>query len=198
MQKTITILLILIIGIAIGFTGGRYYSKSSSQTTTGSKTADSSCEAKLEKVKDMFPTIPETRNISGKIKEIKGKTIILEAINVNPLEDLPTTREITIEDNTKIVKSENKDQTTFQNEMDTYQEKIKAGEKNAIPPMPFAEKEITPADLKVGDQISVEASENIKTKEKFEATKVTLQFMPEIPAAKTPTEIPVSVPNASN
>jgi hypothetical protein len=181
-KKTITILLILIIGIAVGFTAGRY-SKSGSKSSS-SKTADSNCEAKLEKVKTMLPSVSETKFIFGKIKEIKNDAIMLEAASINPLETSPSIRTVTIKDGAKFIKSEFKDNAVFQKEMDEYQKTAAAQtDKTQIlaPPTPFTEKEITFSDLKVDDQISVEASENIEDKDSFEAVKITLQVMPEIP-----------------
>lgn len=193
-KKTITILLVLIIGIAVGFVGGRYYKSKSSSN----KIADSGCEAKLEKAKTMFPSMLEMKSVSGKIKEIKEKTIVLEAIGINPLEDLPVTREITIGENTKIVKSESKDQAAFQKEMEEYQKIISTQtDKPQSPPIPFSEKEVSLVDLKIGDQVLIEASENIKDKTSFEAVKITLQIMPAVPtstSAVPPTNTPIVPP----
>ena len=198
-KKALIVLLILIIGIAVGFAGGRYYKSKSSS----SKIADSGCEAKLEKAKTMFPSMLEMKSVSGKIKEIKEKTVILEAIGINPLEDSPATREITVGENTKIVKSESKDQTAFQKEMEEYQKTISIQtDKPQTPPIPFSEKEVSLADLKVGDQVLIEASENIKDKTSFEAVKITLQIMPAIPtptSAVPPTNtsiVPPTIPSA--
>jgi len=193
MKKIITILLILIIGIAIGFAVGRY---SKSKILTG-KTDDSNCEAKLEKVKTTIPSFSETKFVFGKIKEIKDNTIIVESTNVNPLEDNLTVRTIIVKSETKFMKSEAKDNAVFQKEMEEYQKSMTAqtnGTQISTPPMPFAEKEIAFSDLKNGDQISAEASENIGDKTSFEVTKITLQIMPVIPNATLNPEVPSNVP----
>ena len=192
MKKTITILLILIIGIAIGFVASRY---SKSKLLTG-KTDDSNCEAKLEKAKTAITSFAETKFVFGKIKEIKDNSIIIESANANPLEDTLTVKTIMVKSETKFMKSEAKDNAVFQKEMEEYQKTTAAqanGTQISTPPMPFAEKEISLSDLKAGDQITAEASENVKDKTSFEATKITLQIMPVIPNATLNPEVPSNV-----
>ncbi|MCX6786522.1 MAG: hypothetical protein NTU85_01730 [Candidatus Kaiserbacteria bacterium] len=174
MKETITTLLVLIIGITIGFAGGKYINI---------KVADSSCEAKLAKAKAMFPSAQDVRGVSGKISGINGNTVTIAVNETSPFDDSPTAREVVVGENTKIVKMDFKDQTVFKQELEEYQ-KITSAQtdktKIPTPPIPFTEKEISLSDLKVGDQITVEAGENIKTETKFTATKITLQVIPAV------------------
>jgi len=168
MKKTIHIPLLIIIGIVVGFIGGRYITI---------QTTNSSCEAALAKVKSMFPSSQDIRSVSGKISGMNGNTITITANPISPL-DSPATMEVVVGETTKIVKSEAKDSATFQKEMEEYQKTVSAQTdktKIAAPPMPFTEKEIALSDLKVGDQIFAEAGENIKTEVRFTATKIILQ-----------------------
>lgn len=183
-KQIIFILIALIAGTALGLAGCRYW-QSRSNCLAIAETADvktaSDCQAKLEKVKKFFPIIPEMTSIFGVIKEINGQVITMESALNNPLENLPLIRKVTVKDDAKIVKFKQKDQAIYQKEAADYQKAIaERTETDQIinPPMPFVEEIINFLDLKIGDQIVAESGENIKTKDEFEAIKITLQTAP--------------------
>jgi len=160
----------------------------------------SKLQNQIEKAKKFFPSVSEIRTLSGAIQEIKNNTIFLKSgASSNPFEELPQVREVVVTENTKIIKQKPKDSKLLQEEMADYQKALEEAQKEPsattvfpTPPMPFAEEEITIADLKVGDQITVEANENIKTKTRFEASRIILQQSPiaAILISPTPEQIP--------
>ena len=145
-------------------------------------------QRQIEQAKKFFPSVPELRSLSGTIKEIKGNVLLLETpASFNPFEELPSIREVMVGSTVKIIKNEPKDADLIQKEQEKYQQqlielqkKIKPGVppepgSYPIPPTFFVESTISLKDLKPGDQVLVDAEENIKTKARFEASKITVQ-----------------------
>jgi len=197
MNKQIFAGIIIVVVIAAGVIGYMIGTSSIGGVLGG----DASLRAKLEEVKKMFPTMPDSNFISGQVKSVSGNVIILNTPTSNPFDESPVIREITVTSATKIVKNENKSPETIQKEQEAYQKKMasfKPGSTDtlATPPMPFIEKEISVSDIKEGDQINVEAETQIRMVEKFEAVKITVQFSPIAPAS--PASAPVTVPPASS
>ncbi|MFA5842006.1 MAG: hypothetical protein WC835_03560 [Candidatus Paceibacterota bacterium] len=171
MQKNNLALVIaaLVVGGIIGYAGaGLQYS------------------AQLDKVKKMFPAQPDIRSVSGTIAGISGNTITLKTVaSINPFENSPDTREVTVTNGTKIIRSEPKTPEAFREEMSAYQKALKktfpapgatttTAAKMPTSPMPFNEIAIQISDLKAGDMITVESGKDIKTAPDFEAVKITL------------------------
>ena len=185
----------LIAGAVIGFYGSSFKTGVSSSF----KEENEKLKSQIEAAKKFFPpSPPEIRSLSGTVKEIKDGAVTIE-VNFfgNPFEDLPKMREVTVGERTIIVKNEQKSPDVFRKEMDAYQAALAklspAGTGPAgipaknypIPPAPFIEKKLELAALKAGDQISVEAGENIKTMTRFEAIRIVVQ---------TPVALPASAP----
>lgn len=163
------LVLVFLAGAAIGYSGAGYqYS------------------VRIEKAKQFFPALPTLPAVSGAIQSISGSTITLLVQSVlNPFEDLPTVREVTVMSTTKIVKSEPKDPQMLMAETAEYQKVLDRTlllQDNSAPvpanllapPQPFSETAIRLSDLKVGDMITVDAGKDIKTATRFEAVKITL------------------------
>lgn len=161
----------------------------------------------------------EIKSVSGTIQKIEGDKL---TVKINPLEPLADpdldTRIITIDSNTKVTLSAQKDPAQFQKEMEEFQVRMKQSQENqelaqttepSMFPTPFEKKEIKVSDLKVGQQISVTANEDIKDKKEFIAVQIDVQemlttnFAPaptpptEIPSASTPTPTAPITPMAS-
>lgn len=175
---TVTPIVALIIGAAIGFIVG----------TVQSNDEISKLQVQIDTAKKFFPTTPEIRSLSGTIKDVSGNTITLESsFIVNPFENLPQERVITITPSTKLISFEPKDQAVFQKEMEEYSQKMSAVRPGgvrepAITPIPFNEKTLNINGIKVGMTVTVEAGENVKEKAAFEAVKITVTpVMPPVP-----------------
>lgn len=163
----------LIAGAVIGYLGAGYqYS------------------AQLDKAKKMFPVQPNMSVISGTVKSISGNTITLQTQpSMNPFEDLPTVREVSVTSATKIVKNELKDPKVYQQEMADYQAAFQTAQKAAaaaggkvpmtsikwpITPMPSVETAVKISDIKAGDMLMVDAGKDVKMSSSFEAVKITV------------------------
>ncbi len=181
-KNNITLIVVasLVIGGLIGYGGAAYqYS------------------AQLGKVKALFPSQQATTSIGGTIKSISGNVITIETSkSANPFEDAPTVREVTVTSATSIVKRESKDPKIFQQEMEAYQKVIQKAVTVPVAttstpptavqaPLPFSETAIAISDLKAGDTITIEASQNIGTAASFEATKIT-RISEAVPAGTAP------------
>lgn len=153
-------------------------------------------QAKLEAAKKMFPPMPDSNFVFGQVKSVSGKVITLSTPTNNPFDESPTERQVTVTSATKIVKNEFKSPETMQKEQEAYTKKMSSWKPGSTteapptPPMPFVEKQVSISDIKVGDQINVEAANKIRFVEKFDATKISIQFS----AAPAPAPAPVPVP----
>ncbi len=119
-------------------------------------------------------------SLMGKITDITGTTITLQA-------SIPgqTTRKVTVttDSTTVFERVIQKDQKTYQDEVRAFDAKVQAAQANGTPftnddfkdiPLPFTFIPMTLADLSLGESIVVTAAENILSKTKFKATRVTL------------------------
>ena len=115
--------------------------------------------AQYKKVIDYYnPILENTFGVSGEIAEIQDNALGLRTAIQNPYA-LPSEWE------TKIIKIIVTDKT----EVAKFDLKEMRGVKISL------------SDLKIGDQISVTANENIKDKTEFEATAIHLMTVPEMP-----------------
>lgn len=144
-----------------------------------------------------IPVNTEIKDVNGSIQKIEGNKLTVKIIPRDPLADPSLDiRTITVDSNTKISLSVQKDTQQFQNEMQAFQEQIKNQQQAndqqindqtaTIPPMPFEQKDISINDLKENQQISVMASQNIKDQKEFAAVQIIAQEFnaQNLPAAK--------------
>ncbi len=117
----------------------------------------------------------DTRSIVGKITDITGTMITLQ-----PLVAGQTARKVSTDSATVFERVVPKDQKVYQNEIDAFKAKIQAIQANGTQPdfkdipLPFTFTSMTLADLSPGTTVVVTAAENILSKTKFTATRVTL------------------------
>ncbi len=179
MENKNTLVVGIIVGIVMGFVGGRYYPFGGGILIGSGSVAE--LETKIEKAKKFFPSIPDMRFVSGTVEEVKSGSFIIKAFSLpNPFEDLPEKREVVVTSMTKIIRMTQKDSKVFQKEVEVAQKEQSGRKVGEVPslasfPTPFIEKEILLKDIKVGNQVSVEAGENIKEKIKFDATRIMVQ-----------------------
>ena len=151
-------------------------------------------QAQIENAKRLLPfaSIPqETRNISGIVKEMRGNIMVLGYSPINPFDESPRTRSVTIVTGTKITRNEQKDQATIEHETREFQKAIQSQKSGAAPlvtpPSLFREIPAVFSDIRAGQQVSVTAAENIRDAESFAATQVTIVSV----------SIPVAIPPQS-
>lgn len=153
-------------------------------------------QSQLEQAKKFFPSLPQnTRSVSGIVKEVRASAIVLETIPAGPFDESPRMRTITIGKDAKIVKNEQKDPAAYQREIAEFQKTVqeqsgKPGLTPVMPPPPFREVAAKISDIKPGQQVSITADENIRDKESFEATQVTILGLTGIPGGNMPSPAP--------
>lgn len=181
---------ILIIGFVGYILGARFGSKT---TIIG---GDATLQAKLEEVKKLFPAIPDSSFVEGKVKSVNGNEVTLDTPGRHPFDESPTTRKIQITSSTKIVKNEIKSSEVYKNDIDAYNKKLSTWKpgSSSLPPTPptnFTEKEISVSEIKEGMEVSVEADSLIRMVESFEATKIVVQVSTAVaPDASVPPVVP--------
>lgn len=148
----------------------------------------------------MVSQATEVKTISGSIQKIEGDKITVKINLTDPLSDPNLdTRTITVNSSTKIVLSVPKSQEQIQKDMADFQEKMKSQTQidpanPILPPMPFEKKEIKISDLKVDQQISITANENIKDKKEFVASEIGVQEAVSPQSSLVPPALPNMAP----
>ncbi len=129
-----------------------------------------------EKIEEAFPSFEEEEItfIHGKVVETGSDSLVVrETKESNPIEgEEAKDWEVRVTDETEVVKMEE----ISPEELDRL---IEEAEKTGGElPDPFTETEISLSEIEEGQWVSVEAGENIKGKESFEATKIMWEEMP--------------------
>lgn len=151
----------LVVGLLVGYFAAYVPARIKMQKT----------EQSIERVKQIFPETAELKTLTGAVKSIvDGKITLDTGTGFNPLEVLPATRVVSVSDDTVIVRRVFKDVALFQKEMSEYQKKP-----SGTPPFPYREVAAELSDVKEGTSLTVEAAEDIKTKESFETVKIIVQ-----------------------
>lgn len=160
---------------------------------------------RLERNGMLFPAGMEIKSLQGTIASISGNKIsIKNATTINILADPSLDdRTVQIGTSTKIYTFTMKDQAQFQKEYEAYQEKVQKNFQNGVesdpalvPPSPQIRKDLSLADLKVGQVITVTSEESIGEKREFTASIINVNpsIEPANPVGKVP---PVPTPPAN-
>lgn len=175
LKKILISLIIFILGIFIGFGVGAQYGKNVSAGEM----------ARLNRaIGIMFPPPPaEIFSIYGAITKIGDSTLSLEITS-------PSQRILPGDTPQKEMRAVGITKDTKITEFDTFAmfQSVDPAT-NTIPPLPQP-KVISKSQLKVGDNVSVSASENIKTEKSFTASEISRQvpppFLPVVATPETP------------
>ncbi len=132
-----------------------------------------------------FPLTAEVTTLNGEVTEAKSGSLTMKIRPLEPLADPELdVRTVTFDANTKFYRSEPKDPTVYQKEMEEYGRKMQqlSGKAGApapaaagTPPQPVVQKEITAADIRTGDMVIVTAGKNVKEEKTFVATTIVAQ-----------------------
>jgi len=129
-----------------------------------------------EKIEDAFPSYEEEEVtfIHGKVIETgSDKLVVRETTESNPVEgEKAKDWEVKVTDETEVIKMKE----ILPEELDRLIEE--AERTGGELPEPFTETEASLSEIEEGQRVSVEAGENIKGKESFEATKVMWEERP--------------------
>ncbi|MBU1246949.1 hypothetical protein KJ973_02800, partial [Patescibacteria group bacterium] len=125
----------------------------------------------------------EIKTANGEVTEINGNKISVKIYPLEPLADLELdNRVVEVDENTKVYQSVVKDQKEFQKELDEFRKKIDERINNPegntgplTPPSGFIKKETNLAAIKIGQQITVTAEQDIKNLEQFKAIEIIIQ-----------------------
>ena len=157
---TISLVIIFILGLGIGYFFGVF------------KTAPVS-EKEPKKIKSVYGEIVELGDNNFKVK--------IAPLPIPDFQEKFPERIVKIIAGTKIIKQVSKSQEELRKEIDALAEK---GIRNQ--PVPSStEKEVIFNELKAGDNVFIEAAEEIRDKEEFEAEKVVVLFISQ-PSGQAP------------
>jgi uncharacterized protein YkvS len=201
MKRTIIIsLIVALIFFTLGYLIGGAKVNPTGQLVKGANTFQAGWEAAKKRLTESgFSPIMgnnlEIKSVFGQVKKIEGKNITLKIRSLEPLADPNLDeRTVVVNENTKIYQLEQKNQKDYQKEMDEFNKKLQEQTKTSAlgqiglltPPEFFTKKTVALADIKVGQQLTVIAADNIKEAKEIKALEISLQF------------IPSSIPSASN
>lgn len=136
----------------------------------------------LVELKDFgVPSLAQNFSISGTITKINDNSFEMQIDSSPFLKFTPQKRTVKIDENTKIVKNESKDDSTYQKEFQEYNEKMKNSDnqKNSIISMPtipiwYNEIKISYNDLKENSQVYIQTDYDLTSLETINAQKITL------------------------
>ncbi len=199
-QKSINVGIVLILVVVVGFMAWQ----------GGYQAGWGKAKDKIEK-SGMFPGAMETKVLNGQVTAVGDSSLGVKVFMVSPLasEDL-TIRTVIIGNDTIIERNTPKDMETLRKEQAEFMEEIKkaplSGETAkapVIPPEPFTREIVTIKDIKVGDNVMVEASENVSAVKEFTAARISLT--PSIAPAPllqnqnmVPSPVPIVPPQGAN
>ncbi len=141
-------------------------------------------------------TQSDVHTLTGTVTAINGNQFTLHLQSVSPFDD-PTLadRIVTVDSATQVVNLVPKDPKIFKSEVEAYAKLAQSGAstsmtsvQSSIPPNSFTQIATSSTAIKVGDPLTVAASENIKTAKEFVAVQVQIQ------ARATTTSVPVQIP----
>lgn len=156
---------------------------------TASQTFQAGWQAANEKIKEtgLIPEeAEEITSVRGTVEKIEGNTLTVSVNQVvaNPLDrQAPTTRKVTVNENTALVKRTEKPMEEYLAEEEAYFEALEEAENEEnLPPAPqsYTEETMTLQDLSAGDRIKITAEENIKYAEEFTASQIVKTVSPEL------------------
>ena len=172
-KQSLSFAVIVLISIVGGFFLGYFFTKQEVYTL----------KSQIEKAKKFFPDSGPITVVAGAVTSVdkEGNTFTLSGVEgISPFEKLPEKRIVHVTAETTIIQTVLKDSKVFQKEIDAYTAKLHSGKGGVLisAPTPYIEKSASLSDISPGDVVSVEAGEDIKLKEEFEATKIVIQRAP--------------------
>lgn len=183
-RNSILIVLVvgLIIGFGLGFLSGQHFSNTSSDGST---------------ISTQSTFIPVGGSaVTGIIEQIQGNVITMNVASLSNEKSL-TTFKITIDSKTQIVINQPKDPAVYASELKAYGKNFITSSPTA-PPQSYTVKILKSGDLKVGETILAEAAADIKNATDFTATRISViqAAVPTNPGSSSSTA-PGALPAAS-
>jgi hypothetical protein len=191
----------LLLGIALGFAGGRM-STGQSLIGTGDAVVDETLKARLMETGVLTTQPAEVKQLSGTIRAINGDTLTVAlSYPRDPLGD-PSLDEriVTVNKDTTITVMTQKDQAVYAKELSDYQTKMNTWKPTVdaapstmpTPPQLFEKKDGTLTSLKVGATLSISTGEDVKLKKNFAALTIEATPTTTIGGSATPSATALS------
>lgn len=178
----------LIAGVALLLAGGiisvfadPYLPASLSNTQKGYQSGFIAAQTLVEdsSLGSFFKTQDDVRAVSGTVTAIDGNRITIhdESSAINPF-DGPAIKDrtIVIDTNTKIIKLTEKTSAMIKAEMDAYLKTLISSSTPVTTSQPYIQTTVDASSIKIGDLLTVTASENVKTVAEFTAQEIQIQF----------------------
>lgn len=176
-------LTIFLLGFGIGFAVFR-----TSGSTVGENTFQAGWDAAKKRLVDsgyIVAAVNEVLNVSGEVVEVGPNNLVIKIRPLEPLADPALDmRVVKIDSATKINQSIQKDPIVYQREIQEYNRRMQqagvAPTATGIgaPPEMFEQKAIQFSSIKVGDRVTIGATQNIKDSKEFVAVVVSVQVIP--------------------
>jgi hypothetical protein len=147
----------------------------------------------------MFPSITETKTVTGTVKSIGDNQFVITVgrISPNPLDEQgPSERTVKVNGETQITKKIPLTPDEQNAAQKAFQESIAAG-KPIEPPSPFKNESATIADITIGMNVTVTAADNIKDAATIVASAIDFVNAPTatpMPVTTTPPTAPTPIP----
>ena len=172
-QTITTIIITALIFFGIGFAFATYYK-------SGDNTYQAGWDAAKQRLTEsgFMPMMDdmEITSVNGTVQEVKDNKIYLKIQPLTPLADSELdNRIIEIDANTKVYELLRKNTDQYQKELDEFNQKEAI--ESIMPPKPFVKQEINLDKIKVDQQITVMAEQDIKETKQFKAIEIIVQFM---------------------
>lgn len=172
----------VIIGIVVGVGASFIYFRQA--PVASSNTYQAGFEAAKNRVLEssmgmMFRTQDDIRTLSGAVTAVNGNQIIIHTESTNPFDDPSLAdRTVLITNSTKITRISQSDTAAFQAEMEAFMKQMQSGKgAGGTPPQPSEpiRTTVSASSIVVGDTLTVTATENIKSSEKFTASEIQIR-----------------------
>jgi hypothetical protein len=179
----IILVLFFVVAFAFGFFSNNIFYQKNILSCSRNYCYNQGWEAAKQYVNKSFSTndtggmINAKRNfISGKTKEIVGDKIFVEyrSLEILPDQNL-LIREVSVTSDTDIKKLVQKNDEAYKEELDGYKESIKKSGQLDIPenyPSKYVLEKASFSDLKVGQDLYIQAAENIQDQKSFVASSI--------------------------
>lgn len=175
----------LIVGIIIGFIlgAGLFYFYNNSYKGNTYVSGWQAAQKRLLETTPMYKVLEnqDVKSVAGMVKSVSGNVISVKISPVEPLADPSLdVRDITIENNTKIIIATLKTRDALQKEIEDYQkemQKVAKDGKGQMPNMPdqFIKTNGTKGDIIASSTVTVVAYGDIKRSKSFPAVEIMIQ-----------------------
>jgi hypothetical protein len=178
-RRILTVLAILIVVTAFILIGINAIILNKANPLKGESNAEKAYKQGYEdarkKFQDVYPNVTEASyQVSGKVLSVNKNsfTILQENLATNPyVDDVSDTRTILLTVSSTITTTTNKDDATFQKELQAFMKNPQSG----TPPMPTVTHTLKLSDLNIGDRVTVSSLVDVRLLEKIEAQSVLVQ-----------------------